>query len=287
MITLHLLRAEWLKTRERLLNRGILAIMPFLLAGIMVTVGVSALINPTTFLDDAAAMLPYPGNLELSVEMLNQLGFPLVVFFVATSVGTQYGRDIWKMIVPRYGRRPPFLLAKWVVGVGALLLLIALLLVIAVVVGSGGAWLLDITRSASSAAEWSQYVRTIGEIVLEFIFIGTLTLFGTVLIRSTVEGVITGIVAPMALVVIRDLLPLLQERIPLLATIATWILPSTHFSNLQERWVMAGPPTETIMADLLGHPVSPTASALVVIGHVMLLLGGSLHLFNRRDMAGE
>lgn len=42
MTTLNLLRAEWLKTRKRLINRALLAIIPALLALIMILVMIQA-----------------------------------------------------------------------------------------------------------------------------------------------------------------------------------------------------------------------------------------------------
>ncbi len=107
------------------------------------------------------------------------------------------------------------------------------------------------------------------------------------LTRSTVGGVIVGIFVTTVLPLIRDALPLLHERVPVLAKGAAWLLPVTHLSNLRERWVMADPPAETLMAVLLGRPVPLVVNVLVVLGYIMLLLGTSLYLFNRRDMAGE
>lgn len=287
MMTLNLLRAEWLKTRKRPINRGMLAIMPAFLVFFLVSTTVLALVNPTTFLAEAEEVLPYPSNVALSVEVVTQLGFPLVAVFVATSVGSEYARDTWKAIVPRYGSRRAFLLAKWVVGLGAIPLLVVTMIGSALPLGSLGALLLDISADPASISEATMHIRRLGVTLLNFVFIGTLTLFGTVLTRSTVGGVIAGMLVPTVLTMIRDGLPLLQERAPLLAKVAAWLLPVTHFSNLRERWAMAAPPGETLMAVLLGHPVPLVVNVLAVLGYTMLLLVASLYLFNRRDMAGE
>ena len=287
MMTLNLLRAEWLKTRKRPINRALLALMPVLLIFFMVTPMVLALVNPTTFLDEAQEVLPYPSNLGQSVAMLSELGLLVVVVFVATSVGSEYGRDTWKVIVPRYGSRRAFLLAKWMVGLGALTLLAAVVIGVALLLGWLGTLLLGLHADPASMPEATMYLRRLVVTLLTFVFIGTLTLFGAVLTRSTVGGVITGLLVTTVLMLVRDALPLLAERVPLLAKGAAWLLPVTHFANLREQWVMADPPAETLMAVLLDRPVPLVVNVLVVLGHIMLLLGASLYLFKRRDMAGE
>ncbi len=286
MITLNLLRAEWLKTHKRPINRGMMAIMPVLLVVIMVTTMVLALVNPIAFLGEAKELLPYPSNVGLSVEVVTQLGFLLVVVFIATSVGSEYWRDTWKAILPRYGSRPAFLLAKWAVGVGAILLVAVAMLGVALPLGWLSALLLDISADQASTPEASMYLRRLIVTLLLFTFIGTLTLFVTVLTRSAVGGVIAGISIPTLLTLIRDGLPLLKERAPLLAEGAVWFLPVMHFSNLRERWVMDAPPAETLMAVLLDRPVPLVVNVVVVLGYIMLLLVASLYLFNRRDMGG-
>ena len=287
MITLNLLRAEWLKTRKRPINRGLLALMPLLLVGIMVFPTVLALVDPATFLDEAEELLPYPRNLALSVEMLTQIGFLLVVGFVATSVGSEYGRDTWKAIMPRYGRRTPFLLAKWLVGLGVLPLLVLAMIAVELPLGWLSALLLDLSADPESVSAATMHVRRLIVLLLQFVFIGTLTLFGTVATRSTIGGAIIGMFVTKALTVIREMLPLLAERVPLLGKGAAWLLPVTHFSNLGEQWVMNDPPAETIMAVLLGRSVPLVVNLLVVLSYILLMLGASLYLFNRRDMAGE
>ncbi len=248
---------------------------------------VLALVNPTTFLNEAEELLSYPNNLALSVEVVTQLGFPLVIVFVATSVGSEYGRDTWKTILPRYGSRRAFLLAKWVVGLVVLPLLVVAMIGVALLLGWLGTLLLDVSADPASMSETGMYLRRLVVILPYFVFIGTLTLFGTVLTRSTVGGVIAGILMPTVLTLIPDGLQLLHEPAPLLAKGTAWLLPVTHFSNLRERWVMADPPAETLMTVLLDRPVPLVVNVLVVLGHIMLLLGASLYLFNRRDMAGE
>lgn len=286
MMPLSLVRAEWLKTRKRLLNRGMLVLPVLLVAGILGLLVVLGLARPDEFRGDAEEVVPYPGNTDLAIALLNQIGIPLVVVFVATSVGAEYGRDTWKAIVPRYGSRAAFLLSKWVVGLAALLILVASVLGLAIALGWGGARLLGVTPDPGSGGDPAGHLRTVAELLLEFVFIGTITLCGTVIARSTIGGVISGIVVPTVLVLARDVLPLLRDRQPLLTAAIAWLLPTTHFANLQDRWVTPVPSSETLMAILLGHPVSPGLSALVVLIQIGLLLGASLYLFSRRDMAG-
>ncbi len=53
------------------------------------------------------------------------------------------------------------------------------------------------------------------------------------------------------------------------------------------RWVTVEPQAEAMMSALFNRAVPPWVSALVVIGYIGLLLGATLYIFQRRDMAGE
>ncbi len=89
----------------------------------------------------------------------------------------------------------PYLVTKWLVGLVALLLLVAGVVVSAVVLGWGGALMLGVTPVPSSASETAMHLRTLGVMVLEFIFFGTLTLFGALVTRSTIGAAIVGILS--------------------------------------------------------------------------------------------
>ena len=280
MMTLNLWRAEWLKTRKRLLNRGLIGIMLVIVLVIFVVITGMALFNPGDFLAEATEALPFPQNLGLTLEVLASLGPLLVVVFVANSVGSEYGRDTWKVILPRHGSRTAFLLTKWVVGLVALLLLIAGVVVSSAVFGWLGALILGITPDPSSASDTAMLLRSVAVLVLDFIFVGTLTFFGAVVTRSTIGAAMVGILVPV-------ILALLGPALALFVTGVQIILPTEHLDNLRARWVELNAEDAAYLTFLFDRSVPPFVSALVVVGYIAVLLGASLYLFKRRDMAGE
>lgn len=280
MITLNLWRAEWLKMRKRPLNRALLGIMLALLLVLFVVITVMALVDPAEFLGEATEILPFPHSLDVSLELLTNLGVLLVVVFVANSIGSEYGRDTWKVILPRYGSRYAFLLTKWAVGLGAMLLLVATVIVVTLVLGWVGSLILGIGADPSAAGDVATYLRSLCVTILQFVFIGTLTFFGAVATRSTIGAAIIGILVPTILALLPDVLSLLVKGAPI-------ILPSTHIDNLQAQWVTKSPEVQAILTQLFNRSVPATASVLVVLGYTAVLLAGALYLFKRRDMAGE
>jgi ABC-type transport system involved in multi-copper enzyme maturation permease subunit len=254
-------------------------IMLVLTLVVFVAVTAIAYFYPGSDLDQAAIVLPFPRSLQSGVDVLGNLGGLLVVIFVANSIGSEYGRDTWKVIVPRYGSRSAFLLTKWIVGLVALLLLMAGVLVSAVVWGWLGVQLLGIANE-SSMTDTGQVLRTAAVMVFDFILIGTLTLCGTVVTRSTIGGVVIGFVSS-------TLLSLIGPLLSMLVTGASILSPTEHIDNLRIQWAMRDAEQTAMQAVLFNRPVSPLVSALVVISYIVLLLSVSMYLFKRRDMAGE
>ena len=280
MMTLNLWRAEWLKVRKRPVNRGILGAMLAIVLVVFVALTVFALVDREDFMDEATSVMPFPSSLGTGVDLLANLGGLLVVVFVANSVGSEYGRDTWKVILPRYGNRPAFLVTKWIVGLVALLLLFTAMAVSAVVLGWLGALILGIPVGASSTGPTAEQFRNLGVMALDFIFIGTLTFFGAVVTRSTIGAAIAGILSSTILAVLGPLLSLLYAG-------AAIVVPTAHIENLRLGWVMPGPQAAAEQAELFNRFVPPLVSALIVVGYIVVLLGSSLYLFKRRDMAGE
>lgn len=278
-MTLNLWRAEWLKTRKRPANRSMFGITLALVLVVFVAVTAIAYFYPGSDLDQAAIVLPFPRSLQSGVDVLGNLGALLVVVFVANSVGSEYGRDTWKVIVPRYGSRIAFLLTKWIVGLVALLVLMVAVLVSAVVWGWLGVQVLGIPNE-SSMTSTGEVLRNAAVMVFDFMLIGALTLFGTVATRSTIGGVVIGFVSS-------TLLSIMGPVLSMLVTGASILSPTEHIDNLRVQWAMRDAEQTAMQAVLFNRPVPPLVSALVVISYIMLLLGVSMYIFKRRDMAGE
>ncbi len=60
-----------------------------------------------------------------------------------------------------------------------------------------------------------------------------------------------------------------------------------HLDNLRARVSEFTPEEAARFTQLFDRSVSPLASVLIVLGYIAVLLGGSLYLFARRDIAGE
>ena len=89
MITLNLWRAEWLKTRERLLNRAMLSIMlAIVVVAFVAAIGIGSfyphrdrdfdefaeVLYPHSDLGKLTKILPFPISLGVAVELLSNLG---------------------------------------------------------------------------------------------------------------------------------------------------------------------------------------------------------------------
>lgn len=280
MMTLNLLRAEWLKTRKRPINRGMLGIMILLLVvGFVIVTGL-VLWDRDTYLSAATSLMPFPHSLSAGTDLLTNLGSLFIVVFVANSVGSEYGRDTWKVILPRHGSRCAFLVTKWIVGLAALLLLTVATLSAAMLLGWVGTLLLGISAEPSSASEMTMLLRGLGITMLEFVFLGTLTFFGAVITRSTIGAVIISLLVPVVLTVLQEVLPLLIAGSPI-------VLPTAHIQNLRAHWAFEDPQLLTGMTTTFNGAVSPSVSLLIVLGYIALLVGASLVIFQRRDLAGE
>lgn len=280
MMTRNLWSAEWLKTRKRPVNRAMLGIMIMLLVVVFVIVTGLVLWDRDKYLSTATSIMPFPRSLSIGTDLLTNLGSLVVVVFVANSVGSEYGRDTWKVILPRYGSRSAFLVTKWIVGLATLLLLTVATVSTAMLLGWVGTLLLGVSAQPSSASETMMLLRSLGITMLEFVFLGTLTFFGAVLTRSTIGAVIISLLVPVLLMVLQNVLPLLIAG-------SAIVLPTAHIQNLRAHLVFEDPQLLTLMTTTFNGPVSPVVSLLIVLGYIALLVGAGLVIFQRRDLAGE
>ena len=280
MMTLHLWRAEWLKMRKRPLNRSMLGFMLVIILVVFAGMTAEAFFKRGPSLDQAANVLPFPRSLQTGIDLLANVGQMLVVAFVASSVGREYGSDTWKAILPRYASRTAFLLAKWTVGLVMLLLLVASVGMSSIVFGWLGSVILGIAGQPAPGPDTTELIRSLSVMLLDFVFLGTLALFATVVTRSSIGGTVVGILAWV-------MLPVLAPVLSLIVKGGAIISPAAHLNNVRVQWVAPNPEAIAAQTAQFNGSVSPVISVLVVLGYIVLLLGGSLYLFTRRDMAGE
>jgi ABC-type transport system involved in multi-copper enzyme maturation permease subunit len=283
MMTPQLWRAEWLKMRKRPLNRSLLGFMLALILlvfGAMTAEAYFSQEDRAAALEQATSVLPYPRSLQTGIDLLANLGQMLVVAFVGSSVGGEYGRDTWKAILPRYASRTGFLLAKWTVGLAMLLLLIASMGISSIVFGWLGSLVLGIAGQPAAGPDTAELIRSLSVMFLDFTFLGTLTLLATVITRSSIGGTVVGVLSWV-------MLPIITQVLSLLVKGGAIISPAAHVNNVRVHWVAPDQEAIASLTALFNGTVSPLISLLVVLGYIAVLLGISLYIFKRRDMAGE
>jgi ABC-type transport system involved in multi-copper enzyme maturation permease subunit len=143
-----------------------------------------------------------------------------------------------------------------------------------------GTLLLGISAEPSSASETTMRLQSLGITMLDFVFLGTLTFFGAVITRSTIGAVIIGLLVPV-------ILRVLQQVLPLLIAGSAIVLPSAHIQNLRDHWGSQGMQILTTMTPVFNGSVSPVLSLLIMLVYIALLVGAGLVVFQRRDLAGE
>ena len=151
---------------------------------------------------------------------------------------------------------------------------------LAVLLGWIGSLTLGVAPLLDAGSEAAERLRGVGVILLSLAFLGTVTFLGAVVTRSTIGGAVVGILAPVLL----EFLDFLLERVGVGVAL---ISPTEHLEYLQVRWADYSPDVVVHYVSVFGRPIHPFVSVLVVLGYILLLLGGSLHLFNRRDLTGD
>jgi len=179
-----LLRADLLKTGKRPMGWSMLAASLALLTLFMV---VFARFAPP----EAGLVLSfdYPLGLLFGPQLLNQLGTLMLVVFGASLIGTEYRFDTWKNLLTRRAGRVPFIVSKWIT------------LVIAVVLGVVAVALWGQMLGTLVAGAGSASTTSVGDVLaqvavygLGWLVAGTIGMLGAVLGRTTVAGIILGVV---------------------------------------------------------------------------------------------
>lgn len=183
-----LIQADLLKTRKRLMGWVIFSIGLVLITIIMIVMA----FQPGTA-QDAGMTMRFPNGLLFGPQIFAQsLGTFLAIIFSASLVGNEYGYDMWKNLLIRYSERTFFIVSKWVT------------LVLTITLGMLGMafWsqILGLVTGMGSQGEvlnLTTIVLEIGLHTLLLIAIGSIALLGTVVLRSTVAGIIIGIMWTM------------------------------------------------------------------------------------------
>ena len=280
---LNLWRAEWLKTRRRPANLGILAVMILLVVGITLIWAFYALSQGKTSEEAVEALqaFAFPGAISFSLMIIGGLGWILGIIFMANSVGSEYSRDTWKMILPRQGSRIAFVLVKLLIGLAFMALLIVLTMVAAQIAGWLGVLLLGGSFTSTEAFSLSAFFQSLVPILMQIVLFACVTLVAAVVTRSSIGGIVIGFVAYVVF------------NLAAISTIAARIVPTTHLDNLNIHWLYGSLPADVQtmmreqMTDTFGMEISVTTSLLVVLGYVVGCVALALFMFKNRDMAGQ
>ena len=179
-----LLRAELFKTRKRAMGWVLLAISALTIALVMLN---SALQNPSH------VMYAFPGGLLPVGTVLPLLGVLVMILLGATSVGSEYGYDTWKNLLVHRPGRVPFILSKWLTLVVVIGLGLAVLLPWAQAVGL----VLDAAlrlRGVTATPQLDTVLLLLLTQAVTPLVAGSFAILGAVIGRSSVAGIIAGIV---------------------------------------------------------------------------------------------
>jgi ABC-type transport system involved in multi-copper enzyme maturation permease subunit len=254
-----LLRADLLKTGKRPMGWSMLGSSLALLTLFMV---VFAYFVPAD--GPVPINFRYPQGLLVGPNILNQFGPLLLIVFGASLIGTEYRFDTWKNLLTRRAGRVPFIMSKWIT-----LFLAVVLGVVVVSVWSQGLGALLGTGSDVGTTSLGSVLAQIGVYGLSWLVAGTIGMLGAVLGRTTVAGIIVGMVWLVGEGIAAPLVQL-SERV-------AWI-GNGLFTNAS--------------ASLLAHAGGGFAqfsllhSSIVAAAYLIVPVVVAAYVFRKRDMAG-
>ncbi len=277
----NLFRAEWTKTYKRPANIGLFFItLGIILLGFVGAVGIALYDGKESeFGQQIQQLTTFPTSLEMPLIILSQLGSILAIIFMSNSIGAEYTNDTWKVLLPRRARRSDFIIIKIVICLLFMTGLIAISLAFGALMGVIGNVILGGNVSNMELFSASALFKSLVPIFLQLIVFSSITLLVTMASRSTIMGIVFGIVGNTIFGIAINFSKLVAK-----------ILPNAHISNLEANWLYEGEQKTMALGMLermFGTQVSLTTSIMVVTAYIFgsIILG--LLLFQRRDMAGQ
>ncbi|MGI8586522.1 MAG: ABC transporter permease [Chloroflexia bacterium] len=212
-----LLRAEWMKAIRQGTNLALVATV----IGVAVLEACLVLYTATggNGIPGGTALLGgklgFPNGFLLPLGEIGALAMLIATIFVATVIGSEYTTDTWKNMLIRYPGRGRFLVAKLaavgfalVTAVGAAMIISQALMLAGQAVFAGNATLAALKVVPLSAnAFWSQLWQDTVPLALTLAPAAGVAALFTILGRSTVAGILLGIVWQTADSLLGQLLP--------------------------------------------------------------------------------
>lgn len=261
-----LLRADLFKTRKRAMGWVMLIICALFVPLQMVA---TALVTPQK------VNYAFPGVLLQGLDPVPFVGVLMLIILGAVVIGSEYGYDTWKNLLTRRAGRVPFIISKWLV----LLVAIGIGLVVLVPLGLALGLVLNATLHLTGPAVPLSFGGVLLIILLQTLTplaAGSIAIMGSVIGRSSVAGIIVGIVwflvdsllggvfAPASFT---SSVGVLQAQITGVVQSSNGSIAQVHVSG-----VMAGP---------LG--IIP---GLLVVAYLVIPIAIAAYLFQKRDMVG-
>jgi ABC-2 type transport system permease protein len=277
-----LCRAEWIKTWKRPAN-WVLALI--VLGIVLITFAALTLVGlsdggESSMATPARQLMMFPHGFQVPLVVLTFLGSIIGEVFMANSVGSEYSGDTWKVLLPRRGKRTDFIISKLVNGLVFMVGLIVMAMLVGQVLGLVGAAIVGGELVSSESFSLPELLRSLTPVLLQIAVFAALTLLVTIVSRSTVLGIVFGVVGNTTFGVAAGL-----------SSLAARILPNVHLNNLQAHWLHG---EGTVKSELLagvtqsfGMEISVASSALVIVGYIVGCVAIALFVFQRRDMAGQ
>ena len=193
-MTVGLLRAEWIKLR-RLRVTWLLPILPMVLmlvGGMRIAYAVAETSRSDGLALDETVLqsFAFPQLLLNGLQFVSVLGTLLVVLFITSIVGNEFGYDTWKTVLTRQARRGHFLMVKLTYALAEItltLILVPLVFQAAVLIT------LQLTTNTalpfdSSTNHWDTLGITFVVTWIRLAIAATIGLFSAVLTRSSASG---------------------------------------------------------------------------------------------------
>jgi ABC-type transport system involved in multi-copper enzyme maturation permease subunit len=277
-----LICAEWLKTRKRPANWVLASIVLGIVVIALAAVVLAALADAAGEGGGTPApeLLRFPHGFRLPLMVLSALGAIIGIVFMASSVGSEYSGDTWKILLPRRGNRTEFLLSKLASCLFFMTGLIVTALALGQALGLLGAALLGEDLMSAGSFSLPELLRSLAPVVLQIAVYAAITLLVTVLSRSAALGIVFGFVSTLTLGIAAAVSP-----------VAARVLPAMHLTNLQAHWQPDGGHSKAeLLAQVtsaFGMEVTAASSALVIASYIAGCIAVALVVFHRRDMAGQ
>ena len=261
-----LVRADLFKTRKRAMGWVMLVIIALFVPLQML---------PGAFLTPDKVNYTFPGVLLQGIVPVPFVGILMMIILGAMLVGSEYGYDTWKNLLTRHPGRVPFILSKWLVLIVAIGLGLVVLLPLGLTVGEILTATLHVTGPAVPLSLGSVLLVILLQTLAPLVA-GSIAIMGAVIGRSSVAGIIAGIVWFLTDALLGSFLPLasLGSSSGVLSVQLTGVVMESNGSvNVVH---LSGPLTGVV-------GIVPT---LVVVVYLVVPIAIAAFLFRRRDMLG-